>query len=157
MICTPRDSSASGVMALTVAEVPTGMKTGLSTLPRRVSIFPHRARPSVYSVLYLNDEHGIAIAEKPVLSLNSLFISLHDKIMPGKGTDQHQECRAWEMKVRDQGLDCLEGKPVIDEYVGGPITRSDLPLCVHEMLQHPGGRGTHSNDSPPLHHGLMDG
>ncbi len=40
----PRDVSSSGVSAVTVARVPTGMKTGVSTRPRAVVRTPLRAR-----------------------------------------------------------------------------------------------------------------
>ncbi len=49
MISAPVDRTASAVIALTVAAVPTGMKAGVSTVPCAVWMRPRRARPSLAS------------------------------------------------------------------------------------------------------------
>lgn len=46
-ICAPMDFKSAGVMALTVASVPTGMKTGVRIRPWAVEIIPVRAELSL--------------------------------------------------------------------------------------------------------------
>ena len=44
---TPIDANDSGIIPFTVAAVPTGIKTGVSTFPQAVVRVPRRAIPSV--------------------------------------------------------------------------------------------------------------
>src|SRR5512136_1095058 len=99
MIWVAIDFNTSGVMAFTVAKVPTGMNIGVSTLPWEVRNLPDRAGPSVQSSIYLNDEHGVSITEEPVPPSYCLVISPHDKFMTAKGTHKHEQCRTREMKI----------------------------------------------------------
>src|SRR5689334_1101219 len=55
MICAPASRTISGVSPLTVACVPTGMNTGVRTLPCGVWNAPARAAPSVASRVKEND------------------------------------------------------------------------------------------------------
>src|ERR1700734_433204 len=61
MICVPISSSSRGSSALTLACVPTGMNTGVSTMPWAVRNFPRRALVCA-SVLRSSN---ISIAEFP--------------------------------------------------------------------------------------------
>src|SRR4051794_6936093 len=47
MISAPLARTSSGLTALTVAAVPTGMKAGVRIVPRRIAMVPVRALPSV--------------------------------------------------------------------------------------------------------------
>jgi hypothetical protein len=55
-ICEPIVSSSSGVIAFTVAFVPTGMNTGVSISPRGVDNTPVRARDPASSHVVLNSK-----------------------------------------------------------------------------------------------------
>ena len=59
MMLAPVARTDSGIMPLTVAAVPTGMKTGVSTSPQAVCRRPRRAVPSV--VFSVKLKSGIAL------------------------------------------------------------------------------------------------
>jgi hypothetical protein len=47
MMSAPDERTSSGRIAFTVAAVPTGMKAGVRTSPRRIAMVPVLAEPSV--------------------------------------------------------------------------------------------------------------
>lgn len=59
MISAPRETRRSGVMALTVAWVPTGMKTGVFIVPWAVWIFPRRAFEVL--LVFMSSKWGICL------------------------------------------------------------------------------------------------
>ena len=62
-------------------------------------------------------QHRIPIAEKPVLFLDRLPVSLEDFIPSGKCGDQHQQGRLRQMKVRHQSIDRLEPVTRVNEQI----------------------------------------
>lgn len=78
-------------MALTVACVPTGMKTGVSMYPRGMVIRPVRAEASPETTSNLKDEHGVSITEKTVPPFYGLAIGLHYKVISPEGAGEHEK------------------------------------------------------------------
>src|SRR5690242_12338101 len=101
----PTSFSSSGVMALTVAWVPTGMKIGVSMVPWEVVREPSRAaHPGSFCIsskvmaLFpysrcLRDKHGIAVTEKAKAPAHRLGVGAQERFLAGEGAYQHKKGR----------------------------------------------------------------
>src|SRR5438270_570980 len=65
----------------------------------------------------LKDEHRISVAVKAILRLDGFLICLTDQINPGEGTDEHQQARPGQVKVRDERVYNLEAVGRVDVKV----------------------------------------
>lgn len=101
--------SSSGVMPLTVPDVPTGMKTGVRICPWAVDRMPVRAldsrevpvtrkvKPFVFlqfppgSGAGLSDEHRVSITVEPVFFIDGNLVGVEYIIFAGKCGNQHQQ------------------------------------------------------------------
>ena len=129
--------SSSGVIALTVPYVPTGMKMGVSTTPRGNVRRPRRAPPSGAEQFKLHShelhdrrvqEHRVTITEETIALRNGVPIGAHDCIEAAERADQHQQGRFGQMKVGQQRIDDAE-----------PIARRDeQSRLAFERLQRAG-------------------
>ena len=109
MMLAPVERTDSGIIPLTVAAVPTGMKTGVSTSPQAVCTRPRRAAPSVVLSVKLKSgmalprngfgargrvkpqQARIAIGKETVSAVKRMRIGIADRLHTGKGTDKHQQ------------------------------------------------------------------
>src|SRR2546423_15600323 len=122
---------SSGSSALTVARVPTGMNAGVSTLPCGVEKTPARAAPAVPAISneksiviepnktcqtdgarrsVSDHRHCITIRIQSVPLGDCFLIRPHGEIVPGEGSDEHDEGRTRKVKVGDQTID--DAKPL---------------------------------------------
>ncbi len=86
MISAPLCATSSGVTLLTQPYVPTGMKAGVRTSPRRSRSVPHLAAPHDFPganfigegwqslLLRWQEQHGVTITEKPISTCDSVAI-----------------------------------------------------------------------------------
>src|SRR5881628_157286 len=143
----PAASRSSGVSALTVACVPTGMKTGVSTTPWAVVRRPRRAAPSVASrwnvmgsitgeawrgVSY--DQHGVAVRVEAVAGCDGVVVRAQQGLAAGEGGGQEQQRRARQVKVRQQRVDHAEPVARTDGEVGNAVEGPHAPRLVGRAL-----------------------
>lgn len=75
----PLARTSSGLMAFTVAAVPTGMKAGVRISPRAEAMTPVRAAPSVArSVKLKRVIEGAAIAPQSAEAMGGLMVDMGD-------------------------------------------------------------------------------
>src|SRR5919201_3677520 len=148
---TPRAFSSSGLSALTLAWVPTGMKAGVSTSQCTVRRRPRRPPSSSASSSKLNsapartDQHAVAEAVEPVLVGDSFPVRLQDPLSPGEGADQHQQRAPRKVKVGQERIHDLKAKPRDDEEFSPALAR--LQAISAARLQRPDGGRAHGGHS----------
>src|SRR5690606_30007589 len=100
-------------------------------------------------------KHGIAIAKKAVLLTHGFGIRRQHPITSSKCRHEHQQGRARQMKVGDQGIDAAELIARINEDIGVPHHGLDVSR-VAGGFQRPNTGGSHGNHAPTLLAGLPD-
>ena len=73
---------------------------------------------------HLENQHRIAVAEEAVTLFDCFGVSGEDQIATacfvwsGEGADEHKKSGAWEMEIREEGIDDFEIVRGIDEDAG---------------------------------------
>src|SRR5207302_3797617 len=130
--CAPSARTSSGVNALTVAWVPTGIKAGVSTGPCAVIRRPRRAPASSAissNILWLPrlrgrvrvgacDEHAVTEAVKAVALADRLGVGGKHVLAAGEGAHQHQQRALGQMEVGQHGVHHAELVAGKDEKAG---------------------------------------
>src|SRR6056297_1694683 len=99
----PVSRTDSGIIALTVAAVPTGMKAGVRTCPRGVDMTPARADPSVA----LSSKPNNAVIRGPCVE-NTPYPTNPAPRQEGTPHDRHAR-GARNTAIRVGGMDCAAG------------------------------------------------
>src|SRR5215831_17797151 len=123
MMSAPVPRTWSMYMAFTVPPVPTGMKAGVRTVPRGMTISPRRAMPSVASrrnpklsgIIFLvaakassmlisssKEQARIAIGVEAITFLDRVSIGRAHRFQPRKSGDEHEQRRARQMEIGHQ-------------------------------------------------------
>ena len=71
-----------------------------------------------FSHRLLQNQHGIAIAEKAVFFLHSLIIALHHEVIAHEGCDHHHQSRLGPVKIREHCIGNVEFVRGVDEAIG---------------------------------------
>src|SRR5437899_5919666 len=159
------------------------MNTGVSTVPWGKVSAPDRAAPdrpsiqksnmnqrgtwkwergtescdsvprSAFRVPRSDDEHRIAITIEPIALPHRLPIGFHHPLRTAERTDQHEQRRAGQVKVRDQPVNDVEIEPRTNEQARLSRTRANPPSGNRCRLQraHDG-----SSDRPHASFSLFD-
>src|SRR5450631_2104183 len=127
-ISAPMASRSSGVIALTVPYVPTGMNAGVSTVPRPNSSRPRRAAPSRANksnrMGIRQQKHRVTVAEKSIPRLHRVGIGSQQGVAADKGRAQHEEGRLGQMKISHHGIHGSKRVSRPDENASGAAVRS---------------------------------
>src|SRR5258706_4735966 len=156
-ICAPTACRSSGLMALTVPYVPTGMKTGGSMLPWAKVKRPRRASPSLDRISNFMsggralvragaiDQHGVAVAEKPVFVVDCVLVCMPYMLDTRKGADQHQQCGARQMKIGQQAVHQFEPVSWPDEQARFAVSGFQVARLCRRFQRAQTGRADRSN------------
>src|SRR5262244_1017388 len=116
MICAPQRWRSSGPTALTLPALPTGMKAGVSTTPRRVCSRPRRApvraswwmsskrtSPEVSDKSIgrslIRDQHRVAIGKEAVTQVHCFGVGGKDSLSSEEGAHQDEKGRLGQVEV----------------------------------------------------------
>src|SRR5271166_5155319 len=166
----PRALTVSGRIALTVAAVPTGMKAGVRMTPRDVVISPSRAEPSTArtaketsSVMPTSDllfcptdqEAGVAVGIEAITRFDRMRIGRPHALEPAEGADEHEERRARQMEIGQEGVDRAEAVARRDEDRGLAGEWPNSAALVRCGLEKASGGRADADDPPALRTGRV--
>ena len=77
-----------------------------------------------------NDQHAISVAEKSVFLANRLPIRLEDQVFARESTNEHEQRRFRQVKIREEGIDGLKLVRRENENIGFSGARLEAPLAA---------------------------
>src|SRR5262249_55540812 len=92
-----------------------------------------------------NEQHGIAIAVETVAAPHRLGIGAKDAFAPKEGADEHEQGRARQMEVREEGVDSAKAMAGSEEKVGVAAPWCDGAVLSRHSLECPSHRGPYGH------------
>src|SRR6266576_2610974 len=74
----------------------------------------------------LQNQHAIAVAEKSISFPHRFFVSAQNKFATGKGTHQHEQSRAREMKICQQNINDAKVERWMNENISLAFDRLNI-------------------------------
>ena len=94
----------------------------------------------------VNDQHGIAIGAKHVVTFECFLVGIHHNIVATKSGDEHEHGGEWLLEVHDKGIGYSEVVGREDEFVGPSLKFLDESAGTYCCFKGTESGGAYSTD-----------